>query len=157
MQLVYFFHSLQETSTKGGGLSLLNYLRPSVVSSSFADLSGKPLTSPGALYEVFNTYAGYNAIRMVVKYYMCKRLNRISTWFRTFAGSSSPTMYDVNLHSEVLEIYRCVHSLLSRLHTFILRIRLFSEDPDVRQETEELLFISITRFHAVSLVRAIRK
>lgn len=108
MQLVYFLYALLEASAmKKGGLSTLEDAQASVLSfASFVSGSGKMALGPGVLLRDLDIYVGHAAVASVVKFYMCARLNRISTLLRTFMGFSSPTRGDVDLHSEILEIYR---------------------------------------------------
>ncbi|TCD61994.1 hypothetical protein EIP91_007634 [Steccherinum ochraceum] len=140
MQLVYFMYGLLETSARLKALpGNLEDAQASVLSfTSFVSSSGKMTLGPSVFLQGLDLYAGHTAIASVVKFYVCARLNRISTLLRTFTGFSSPPSGHLDCHSEILEIYR-----------------LFAHDRSVQRQTKELLFISIARFHAASLVHTL--
>ncbi|KAH8077753.1 hypothetical protein BXZ70DRAFT_1053284 [Cristinia sonorae] len=140
IQLVYFLFALLDRSARHKEEpNPLPTPQASVLSlASLVSASGKLNVGPGAFLRNFDIYTGHTAIASVVKYCMCARLNRISTMLRTNSGFSYPEKRHINLHSEVLEIYR-----------------LFIRDRIVQRQTKELLFISITRFHSVSLVHTL--
>lgn len=109
MQLVYFLYNLLEASAIRKGLPTLRDAQSSVLSlASFVNEAGKVTINPDVLLRDLNVHVGHTAIASIVKFYMCTRLNRISTMLRTFTGLSSPTKGYFDLHSEVLEIYRYV-------------------------------------------------
>ncbi|KAJ3551367.1 hypothetical protein NM688_g4746 [Phlebia brevispora] len=111
---------------------------PAFSLSSFVSASGKMVLGPLAFQYTFKVHIGDHALPDVVKSIVCGRLNTIATRLRVEVASYEPSKEITGLFSELLLIYR-----------------LFSEDRTVHRQTQELLFNSISRYHAVALGRIV--
>lgn len=113
MQLVYFMYGLLETSARlKTNANSLQDAQASVLSfASFVSGSGKMALGPNVFLRGLDLYVGHAAVASVVKFYVCARLNRISTLLRTFTGFSLPIKGQIDVHSEILEIYRSARLL----------------------------------------------
>ncbi|CAL1710539.1 unnamed protein product [Somion occarium] len=106
--------------------------------SPFVSASGKMDLGPGVYLQGMSIQRERLSLSRLIKSIICARLNTISSILPLEMGSSAPTKQIINLHAEVLEVFRVT-----------------MYDKCVQRQTCELLFISISRFHAVSLVRVL--
>lgn len=123
--------------------------------ASFVSATGKMVLESSAFRNRIRVQIGQNALHNVIKSMLCGRLNTMSTRLRFERGNSTPSTDIVGMLAELLAIYQYVlqQKLLSRSLNYF--VRSFPNDRCIQRQCRELLFVAISRFHAVALVRTL--
>ncbi|KAI0339194.1 hypothetical protein BDW22DRAFT_606863 [Trametopsis cervina] len=103
--------------------------------ASFVSGSGKMVLGPSTLPEKIKVHFGDNVLYTIVQSIICGRLNTVSTRLRLEVGTSVPSVEMTGMLDEMLFIRRS-----------------FVHDRCIQRQTQELLFISVSRFHALALI-----